>query len=392
MTKKITSLILAIVMLLSVMAVGVVSVSAVESGTTGDCTWTLENGVLTISGNGEMPNAYSENNYPWGTDINTLIIEDGVTSIGSEAFKNCLNLTSVTIPNSVKIIHSGAFSNCTNLSNVTLGNSITDFMGSVFQGCTSLTSITLPNSMIFLGGCDFMNCTSLESIIIPNSVTQIGYSEFNGCTNLKSITIPNSVTTIVYNSLNTQGQTNVYTSNNTVIDFLNNNNYHKSIFGNYYVNYTEELPENMIIEPNGSGNTKVTLTTTPANLRVTVPTVLPVSVDADNRVTVATNAQIMNQSSGQVDVTNAVLSGSNSWTLAAFDTDFKAVPVNTKQYGFKLLGYNVPVSGNAYNNQFATIDGDSALDLTYDANVAIQSDAISDQDIGTIVFTVAWHK
>ena len=141
-----------------------------------------------------------------------------------------------------------------------------------------------------------------------------------------------------------------------------------------------------------TANSVVTLDYETANLRVTVPTVLPVSVDSDNNVTVAENAQIVNHSNGQVDITNAVLSGSNSWTLAPFTTDFTKVPVDTKQYGFKLQDYNVPVSGNAFNSQFATIDGDDALDITYDANVAIQSEAVDAAEIGNIVFTVAWHK
>ena len=147
-----------------------------------------------------------------------------------------------------------------------------------------------------------------------------------------------------------------------------------------------------IVQSGSSEQSIITLDYDTANLRVTVPTVLPVSVDSDNNVTVSDNAKIVNNSKGQVDVTNAVLSGNNSWTLAAFDTDFKKVPVDTKQYGFKLQGYSVPVSGNAYNNQFDTIAGNASLDLSYDANVAIQSEAISAAEIGNIVFTVAWHK
>lgn len=146
-----------------------------------------------------------------------------------------------------------------------------------------------------------------------------------------------------------------------------------------------------IVQSGNSEQSIVTLDYNTANLKVTVPTVLPVSVDSDNNVTVATDAQIINSSNGQVDVTNAVLSGDNSWTLAAFDTDFTKLPVNTKQYGFKLQGYNVPVSGDAYNSQFDTIVGDASFDLSYDANVAIQSEAINGLDIGHIVFTVAWH-
>lgn len=162
--------------------------------------------------------------------------------------------------------------------------------------------------------------------------------------------------------------------------------------GAFVLNVPSDSTESEITQSGNTGSSIVTLDYNTANLRVTVPTVLPVSVDSDNNVTVANNAKIINNSNGQVDVTNAVLSGNNSWKLAEFDTDFKKVPVDTKQYGFKLQGYNVPVSGNAYNNQFGTIAGNASLDLSYDANVAIQSEATKDAEIGNIVFTVAWHK
>ena len=162
--------------------------------------------------------------------------------------------------------------------------------------------------------------------------------------------------------------------------------------GAFVLNVPSNSDESEITQSGNTGSSIVTLDYNTANLRVTVPTVLPVSVDSDNNVTVANNAKIINNSIGQVDVTNAVLSGNNSWTLSEFDTDFKNVPVGTKQYGFKLQGYNVPVSGNAYNNQFGTIAGNASLDLSYDANVAIQSEATKDAEIGNIVFTVAWHK
>lgn len=144
-----------------------------------------------------------------------------------------------------------------------------------------------------------------------------------------------------------------------------------------------------------SGNSKqsiVTLDYDTANLRVTVPSVLPVNVDSDNNVTVANNAKIVNHSNGSVDVTACTLNGNSTWSLVDFDTDFTKVPTNTKQYGFELLGYKVPTSGNAFNNQFGVIDGNAELPLTYNANVAIQSEKTSGEDIGSLVFTVAWHK
>ena len=96
-----------------------------SSGTTGDCTWTLNNGNLTISGNGAMGNydyTYSNGEYittaPWGANIKSVVIEDGVTSIGNYAFYRCTGLTSVTIGNSVTSIGDVAFAICESLTSV----------------------------------------------------------------------------------------------------------------------------------------------------------------------------------------------------------------------------------------------------------------------------------
>ena len=142
------------------------------------------------------PLSYAHNLYLNGTLVTDLVIPDGVTSIGSRAFRDCTSLTSVTIPNSVTRIENYAFRDCTGLTSVTIGNSVTSIGDCAFQTCSSLTSITIPNSVTSIGEWAFGGCSSLTSVTIPNSVTSIRERAFSGCSSLTSVTIPNSVTGI----------------------------------------------------------------------------------------------------------------------------------------------------------------------------------------------------
>lgn len=111
-----------------------------------------------------------------------------------DAFRDCINLTSVTIPNSVPVI--SGFSNCTSLTSVNIPNSATDIFSYAFEGCTSLTAVNIPNSVTIISAYAFSGCSSLTTVNIPNSVTNIGWSAFAGCSSLTSVNIPNSVTEI----------------------------------------------------------------------------------------------------------------------------------------------------------------------------------------------------
>ena len=192
MRKKLFTFLLAIV-------ASVGTLFAESSGTCGEnLTWTLsDDGVLTISGTGAMTD-YSSS-APWyssNSSITSVIISDGVTSIGSSAFSHCSSLTSVTIPNSVTSIGEGAFSGCIGLTSVTIPNSVTSIGDWAFQICSSLTSIEIPNSVTSIGAYAFCECIGLASVTIGNSVTSIENGAFSGCSSLTSVTIPNSVTSI----------------------------------------------------------------------------------------------------------------------------------------------------------------------------------------------------
>ncbi|MCD7903255.1 MAG: leucine-rich repeat domain-containing protein, partial [Oscillospiraceae bacterium] len=122
-----------------------VSYADVESGTCGEnVTWTLEDGVLTISGEGEMED-YAYGGTPWYSQlesVTTVVIGNGVTSIGEYAFYGCSSIESITISTSVTSIGSSAFEDCTSLMSITIPNSMTSIGSYAFEDCTSLTSIT----------------------------------------------------------------------------------------------------------------------------------------------------------------------------------------------------------------------------------------------------------
>ncbi|MCD8001482.1 MAG: leucine-rich repeat domain-containing protein [Oscillospiraceae bacterium] len=165
------------------------------SGTCGDnLPWIFDNGVLTISGEGEMENYsyYSYSDVPWYSlreSITAVVIEDGVTSISDYAFYECSSLTSVVLPDSVTSIGSRAFSGCTSLASVTIPDSVTSIGDSAFWGCSSLTGVTLPGSVTSIGSSAFYYCSSLTSITIPSSVTSIEDAAFASCGSLTEIKV-----------------------------------------------------------------------------------------------------------------------------------------------------------------------------------------------------------
>ena len=179
----------------------------VDSGTCGDSlTWVLTGTepdlTLTIRGSGKMSDWSHNSSYkysPWYSrrlSIKTVIVENGVTSIGSYVFCGCSSLTSITIPDSVTSIGEYAFYGCLSLTSITIPDSVTSIGECAFYKCSSLTSITIPDSVTSIGVSAFYDCSSLASVTIPDSVTSIGSYVFCGCSSLTSITIPNSVTSI----------------------------------------------------------------------------------------------------------------------------------------------------------------------------------------------------
>ena len=169
------------------------------SGTCGEnLTWELDDGVLTISGTGEMQ-SFSWENPPWaqqGETITQVYVEAGVTTIGGWAFACCPNLESITIPDGITAIGDGAFDCCAKLASITIPDSVISIGYEAFQYCSSLTSVTIPDGVISIGDSAFANCQELVSVTMSDSVTMISAWAFAYCNNLKTVMLSDSLTSI----------------------------------------------------------------------------------------------------------------------------------------------------------------------------------------------------
>lgn len=153
------------------------------------------------------------------TDITTVSILEGVNAISNSAFENCTSLTQILLPTGLLTIEDYAFKNCFQLKSVTMPHTITKFGIYIFQDCSNLSEVNLPTNLSRIYQGMFSGCSKLQKINIPDSVITIDYSSFensglygditfsrniksiyggafSGCNNLTRITIPNSITSI----------------------------------------------------------------------------------------------------------------------------------------------------------------------------------------------------
>ena len=184
---------------------------------------------LTISGSGAMKNWSSHEDVPWYIyrfDIIEVVIEEGVTNIGSFAFKECY-ISTLIIPNSVRSIGAEGVSYCYELSTLTVGSGASEIHNTAFSGNIGLTSLGVSSSnskyysqgnciierstKTLIAGCGnsdipfdvkrigpdaFSNQNRMTDISIPNGVEEIGVHAFRYCWALQSVSIPDSVTEI----------------------------------------------------------------------------------------------------------------------------------------------------------------------------------------------------
>ena len=155
----------------------------------------------TVSGvNGKVVDGFFYNNKP-GTeatpidrwrDLKEVVIEEGVTEIGVDAFSVCTSLEKVTLPESLQKIGEKAFSYCTSLKTINIPDSVNVIGPKAFYFCKSLTSINIPEGITEIGYATFCYAENLTTVNIPASVTRIGDVAFQNC-GFTSMNVPATV-------------------------------------------------------------------------------------------------------------------------------------------------------------------------------------------------------
>ena len=201
MKKRILSILLAALMLLSAVPLGIVDTAwaissrdtVVDSGTCGGTLnnsqlmkWTLtSDGTLTISGEGNMFGA------PWSqykSKIKKVVIGEGVESISDNAFHYYENLRSVSLPSTLTSIGEAAFWACSSLQSITLPNNLTHIGLNAFRACHSLTQVLIPASVTNIDGSAFECCTGLTDVVFEGNSLEFGSgATFYDCTSLKNV-------------------------------------------------------------------------------------------------------------------------------------------------------------------------------------------------------------
>ncbi|MBQ8101132.1 MAG: leucine-rich repeat protein, partial [Paludibacteraceae bacterium] len=129
------------------------------------------------------------------TNLENVVIGDGITTLPTDAFQGCVSLKSVKGGKNIRAIRKRAFYNCQNLTDISWSNHLELIDTAAFYHC-KIKDVTIPNSMNYIADSAFYGCFELENLTLGESIKDIGSHGFYDCISLTSVVIPHSATTI----------------------------------------------------------------------------------------------------------------------------------------------------------------------------------------------------
>ena len=325
--------------------------STTASGTIGEnATWEIKGKVLTITGKGDL--ADCDYYQPWRdhTDkFNRVVIEEGITGIGSYNFYYLNNLKSVKLPSSLKTIGSYAFGNSRYLTDIEIPYGV-ESIGKWAFFETGITTITLPDTVTYLGSYAFDSCFVLESVSLSDSLTTINRDMFQSNYALKNVKLPMNLTLICQRAfLGCRGLENI-----TLPDTVTQIN--SSAFSDCTSLKNINIPEGAKLGKNAFANTPLlepatVITQQPADVKVT-------AVGQDATVTVA--------ASGEGLTYNWYYRNANDskWKKSSVHTVSYTTTMTNSRYGRQVYCQVIDKYKRITKSDVATLTYDTGLKIT----------------------------
>lgn len=152
-----------------------------------------DDGVLTISGS---LSARGHVFIKSSVIIRSIVISEGITSIGDENFNDMEEIEELTFPSTLKTIGAESFADCVNLKRINFSEGLESTGYRAFDCCRSLCEVRIPNGVKTIGSRSFRGCRALTDVSLPDGILTIADEAFEGCMSLERINFPVSIQSI----------------------------------------------------------------------------------------------------------------------------------------------------------------------------------------------------
>ena len=176
------------------------------NGTFGAITWEYKKDTKTLTLTGAVaigdvdPN---EDNAPWAGDVRVsaekIVINEGITSVGTYALWGFSNVTQITLPASLRSIGDYGFAYCGKLASINFPANLSTLGKGAFEGCGTLSAVFLPAGVTAIQENTFAYCYNLKSAILMGENLTVGANAFRNCRSLTNVVVRPSVNTALFN-------------------------------------------------------------------------------------------------------------------------------------------------------------------------------------------------